>query len=216
MSPWLERSEFAILDASLARWRETLPTSLQFNANSTYIHTETGEFGALCLLHGAYHLTSLDLYRVFVPLLYKVRSAFNFPREQNDFLINRHRQMFSHAKSLANIVKQAMSRDGARAFADFWWPNLAFDSCRNLVYYVCHVLHQRKGFETMKSEVKSLLRSNIKALKLMKSINALAEPLSLAAERILTKFSDGSAEAGIEDHEIDRYGALMPITCCKC
>ena len=216
MAPWLEGSEFAILDASLIRWHETLPGSLHLNSTSTYIHAETGEFGALCLLHGAYHITSLDLYRIFVPVLYKVRSACNFPPEQSAFLAKRRGLMFGHAKALAIVVNQAMSTDGARTYADFWWPNLAFDSSRNLVYYVCHVLDQRQRTEAVKAEVKSLLRSNIKALKLMKSINALAEPLSLAAERILAKFSDGSSEDAVHDHEIDRCDDLLLTMYCIC
>ncbi len=185
--PWMADSEFAMLERDLNSWYSTLPESLLFTSASVYIRTDTGEFGALCSLHATYHATMIDLYRVFVPALYKLRSSFDFPPQQHQFL-NQHRlSLFGHSRSLADIVRQAISRDSVKALADFWWPSIVYDSCRQLVYYLTQFSNDTAGKAALAAEVTSLVKSNIKALNLMKVLYAMAEPLSVAAERMLAK-----------------------------
>jgi hypothetical protein len=176
-SPWLPGSEFAMLDTECRIWYDTLPASLQFTPTAIYIRKETSQLGALFLLHYAYHQTMCDLYRIGVPALYKLRAAFEFPLEQHDFLAHLQRTIYEHAKSLAIISTEA-ARHSSKTLSDSWLPSITYDSCRIMLYYTTQLLDPTA--ETSKipmSETITHLQHSIKALKMMRPIFAIAEPL---------------------------------------
>ncbi|CAI7658778.1 unnamed protein product [Penicillium glandicola] len=187
MVPWDPASEFALLDLDCRAWYDSLPASLQFTPDAMYIRKDTSQLGALCLLHCMHYQTICDLYRLGAPALYKLRAAFDFPPEQGDFLRHLQQVLFDAAQALATIIGQA-ARHGAQMLADSWLPTIAYDSCRIMVYHLTQILDPRS--ENAKALVLvaiPLLRSNINALKLMGSLNAIASSLSSAAETMLDR-----------------------------
>ena len=191
--PWLAGSEFSALDDECRRWNSELPNSLQFTPAAIYIRSETGEFGALCSLHASYHLTIIDLYRIFVPALYKLRGAFTFPGEQQGFVQKHQRAIYTHARSLAEIAREALSRSGPRALADFWWPTVLFESCRHLIYHETQ-LQSSEQTRRLRPETFKLVESNMKALQDLQCLNAMAEPLYTRACKLLHTATSGSHE----------------------
>jgi hypothetical protein len=175
--PWLPDSEFSVLDAECKAWYNSLPPSLQFTSTAVYIRKDTNQLGALCILHCGYHETMCDLYRIGAPHLYKVRAAFDFPREQSPFLHSVQWTLFEHARSIAKIVEEAM-RHGTRILADSWLPSIIYDSCRIMVYYLTQLIDPSDTKNTpLTLEKVPLLEQNVKALKRMQAIHAVAEPL---------------------------------------
>lgn len=172
--PWISGSDFNALSNACAEWRASLPPNLQFNPATIYVRIETGELGALCLLHGTYNQTMLDLYRIFVPALYKLPSTFDFPDDQQEYLLERQGELYGHARSIATLAIEAMNRQGPTALADFWWPTMMYDSSRHMVYYATQV---QQGNGDILLDTTNLLRSNIEALKMMRPLCAMAEPL---------------------------------------
>jgi hypothetical protein len=175
--PWAPESEFSLLDSDCRAWYDSLPASLQFTPEAMYIRKDTSQLGALCVLHCAHHQTICDLYRLGAPALYKLRAAFDFPPEQHDFLRHLQQVLFDAARTLASIIEQT-ARHGSRMLADSWLPTIVYDSCRIMVYHLTQVLDpQSESTKVLILTAIPLLRSNIRALKLMSSLNGIANTL---------------------------------------
>jgi hypothetical protein len=177
MVPWDPQSEFATLDADCRTWYESLPPSLQFTHNAMYIRKDSSQLGALCVLHCAHYQTICDLYRLGAPALYKLRAAFEFPPEQQDFLKQLQQILFDAARSLASIIGETASH-GSRMLADSWLPTITYDSSRIMVYHLTQILDPRAD-ETNRITIETipLLRSNISSLKLMGSLSMISNSL---------------------------------------
>lgn len=177
MVPWDPNSEFARLDADCRAWYESLPASLQFTPNAIYIRKDSSQLGALCVLHCAYYQTICDLYRLGAPALYKLRAAFDFPPSQQGFLRNLQEVLFDAARTLATIVGET-AHHGSRMLADSWLPTITYDSCRIMVYHLTQILDPRtEEAKKAMTETLPLLRSNIKCLRIMGSLNVIANSL---------------------------------------
>ncbi|KAJ5503751.1 hypothetical protein N7463_006625 [Penicillium fimorum] len=197
MVPWDPASEFAHLDSDCRAWYDSLPASLQFTPDAIYIRKDTSQLGALCLLHCTHYQTICDLYRLGAPALYKLRAAFDFPPEQGEFLRHLQQVLFDSARALATIIGQTAAH-GPQMLADSWLPTIAYDSSRIMVYHLTHILDPRsENAKALLLAAIPLLRSNINALKLMGSLNAIASSLSSAAETML-------ARSGIESEAVTR------------
>lgn len=191
-NPWLPDSEFVMLDTECRSWHETLPDTLKFTPASIYIRKETNQVGALCLLHLAYQNTMCDLYRIAAPALYKLRGAFEFPPEQHGFLSRLQSVLYEHGKSVSLITAEAM-RHGPNTLADSWIPSIIYDASRIMLYHITQLIDPaRDSNKTTILETVPLLKSNIEALKMMRSLCAIANPLYSAAEVMLEKAGLGS------------------------
>ncbi|KAJ4168718.1 hypothetical protein NW754_010646 [Fusarium falciforme] len=129
----------------------------------------------------------LDFYRIGTPELFKLRSAFHFPPEQHDFQRHLQYALFKVARTLAAIVAEA-EQHGPRITGDTWFPTIAYESNRVMLYYLTQVtdpmaLDKR---ELVLSTI-PYLQSNLKALKTMRATNAMADSLSRGAESMLQK-----------------------------
>ncbi|KAJ5327643.1 uncharacterized protein N7506_010745 [Penicillium brevicompactum] len=187
MVPWDPRSEFSVLDSECRLWYSSLPPSLQFSPEAIYIRKDTSQLGALCVLHCAHYQTICDLYRLGAPALYKLRAAFEFPPEQHEFLRHLQQVLFDAARALASIIGQT-ARHGPRMLADSWLPTIVYDSCRIMIYHLTQVLDpELESTRRLTLSAIPLLRSNIGALKLMGSLNAIANTLCSAAETMLDR-----------------------------
>ena len=191
MLPWLPESEFAQLDGESRAWYNALPASLQFTPTAMYIRKETSQLGALFLIHYMYHQTMCDLYRISAPRLYKLRHTFNFPPQQTGFLTHLQTELFVHAHSLASITAEG-SRHGAHALADSWIPTITYDGCRVMLFYLTQILDPfAQRTKSLIIETRPLVQANIKALRYMQSMYAVAELLANAAEKMLEKVNIG-------------------------
>ena len=177
-----------MLDADCRAWYESLPASLQFTPNAIYIRKDSSQLGALCLLHCAHYQTICDLYRLGAPALYKLRAAFDFPPEQHDFLRHLQEVLFDAARALATIIGET-AHHGTRMLADSWLPTITYDSCRIMVYHLTQILDPRAEETTLITmDTLALLKSNINALRLMGSLNMIAN--SLVRDRHCLLISD--------------------------
>jgi hypothetical protein len=181
--PWLPSSEFTLLDDECIAWFAGLPSSLRFNAANLYIRAETGELGSLCSLHATYHLTVIDLYRIFVPTLYRLRGAFSFPVEQGDFVRHHQSAIHYHARKLAEIAREAYARKGLPALADFWWPTVLFESCRHMIYYEAKL--SLAAQYRLQTDTAEMVKGNIELLYKLQYLTAMSEPLYARAARLL-------------------------------
>lgn len=191
-SPWLPDSEFAQLDSTARHWYNSLPPSLQFTPTAMYIRKETQQLGALCSMHFLYYQTMCDLYRICAPSLYKLRWPFTYPLEQTNFLKSLQRELFSLARNVALIAAEA-HRHGPHALADNWTPTVVYDCCRVLLFHATQLVEppaERSRFLML--ETLPLVRSNVKVLRSMQCMYAVAELLGNAAEKMLEKVEVGS------------------------
>lgn len=177
MVPWDHKSEFATLDADCREWYESLPPSMQFTPNAIYIRKDSAQLGALCVLHCAHYQTICDLYRLGAPALYKLRAAFEFPPEQQDFLRHLQQVLFDAARTLASIIGET-THHGSRMLADSWLPTITYDSSRIMVYHLTQILDPcAEETKRITIETIPLLRSNINCLKLMGSLSMISNSL---------------------------------------
>ena len=132
-----------------------------------------------------------DLYRIGAPALYKLRYPFSFPPEQTGFLTHLQSELFAHARSMAAITAEAV-RHGPHGLADSWVPTIVYDCCRIMLYYLTQLIDPFvDGSKALISETIPMVRSNVKALKMMQSMYSVAELLSNAAEKMLEKMGIG-------------------------
>lgn len=186
-APWHSDSEFTKLDAECRAWYNNLPASLLVNPTSIYIRKETSQVGALLALHFMFHQTMCDLYRIGTPNLYKLRSPFTFPPEQAAYLRHLQCELFQQAKNIAMLAEEAL-RHGLHGLADSWIPTIVYDSCRIMLYFATqlHDPNNNHGRDLV-NEVVPLVRSNMEALKKMRSLHSVSELLFNAAERMLER-----------------------------
>ncbi|KAJ5579638.1 uncharacterized protein N7459_005623 [Penicillium hispanicum] len=208
MVPWDPDSEFAMLDADCRAWYESLPASLQFTPNAIYIRRDSSQLGALCVLHCAHYQTICDLYRLGAPALYKLRAAFDFPPAQQGFLRRLQQVLFDAARTLASIIGET-ARHGSRMLADSWLPTITYDSCRIMVYHLTQILDPRTD-EAKKAmrDTLPLLKSNVKCLRIMGSLNVIANSLCSAAETMLDRSGIGSEVVAQNSIPDDPYQSL--------
>ncbi|KAL2816690.1 fungal-specific transcription factor domain-containing protein [Aspergillus granulosus] len=199
ISPWLPNSEFAILDRACSDWYDALPTNLQFTTPTIYTRKASSQLGALVLLHCSHHQTLCDLYRLGAPALFKLRSAIEFPPEQNEYLQNMRRDLFEAAKALASIIGEGESH-GPHILSDTWLPTITYDSSRIMLYYLTQLIDPREQ-ESKDLVVQTIpyLQSNIRALRAMQALNATSESLANAAETMLRRLG---SEAEIAEPSI--------------
>lgn len=177
VSPWLAHSEFALLDKACWDWYNSLPESLQFTASTIYSRKASSQLGALVLLHCSHYQTLCDLYRLGAPALFKLRSAIEFPPEQNDFLKKMRLDLYEAAKTLATIIGEA-EKHGPHYLSDTWLPTITYDSSRIMLYYLTQLIDPRAPeSKDLVVETIPYLQSNIRALKAMQALNAVSERL---------------------------------------
>ncbi|KAI7212315.1 hypothetical protein KC333_g7185 [Hortaea werneckii] len=128
-----------------------------------------------------------DLYRIGTPSLYKLRSPFSFPPEQAAYLRHLQSELFQQAKCIAMLAEEAL-RHGLHGLADSWIPTIVYDSCRIMLYFATQ-LHDPSSSHgrSLINEVVPLVRSNMEALKKMRSLHSVSELLFNAAERMLNR-----------------------------
>lgn len=220
--PWLPDSEFAQFDAESKAWYDSLPESLQFTPSSVYIRRETTQLGALCGLHWMYHQNMCDLYRIGAPTLFKLRNAFSFPPEQANFLHHLQDELFGHARKVAIIAAEAL-RNGAHAMADSWATTVIYECTRVMLYYLTQLIDpMAESSQVLMAETIPLIRNNVKCLKMMQSMYAVAELLANAAEKMLEKMglaTDGTMsnesivpDDPYPDHDSDEDNNSVPGT----
>lgn len=222
--PWLSDSEFAVLDSECKAWHDSLPPSLQFTPSALFIRQETGQVGALCILHCAYHQTMCDLYRLGAPKLYKLRGAFSFPPEERAFVTHLQWTLFEHAKALARIVEET-GRYGTKALADSWLPTITYDSCRIIVYHLTQIIDPSAETSTgLTEQAIPFLEGSLQMLKRMQALYAVAEPLvfivqllflDIIALRSLTRLQYVAAKTmvgkfGLGSEAIRRMKSIIP------
>lgn len=175
--PWLPDSEFALLDAELRGWYEALPENLEFSTSTIYMRQESSQLGALCLFHCAYHQTMCDLYRIGTPALYRLRSAFHFPTEKRDFQGQLQWALFKEARTLAAIIAEGL-RHGPRVIGDTWFPTITYDSNRIMLFYLTQTSHMAPSCKReLVLQTIPYLQSNLRALRVMSAVNAVADGL---------------------------------------
>lgn len=175
--PWLPGSEFSLLDTELRNWYNTLPDNLRFTTSTIYMRQESSQLSALCVFHCAYHQTMCDLYRIGMPALYKLRSAFHFPPEQGQYQKQLQWSLFREARTLAAIIAEGQ-RHGPGTIGDSWLPTIAYDSNRIMLFYLTQLIDSPTSSkrELVLSTI-PYLHSNLKALKSMMSTNVVAKGL---------------------------------------
>lgn len=185
-APWLPESEFARLDAALNGWYEHLPPSLQFTRAALYTRRESSQLGAFVLLQCTYNWTIVDLYRIALPKLYRLK----LPWECSDeFAARLQETIFLHAQRCSTVLADASSH-GMKTLADTWLPSIAFDGNRLMLYYITQIL----GLDTDRgrlafSECMPYIRSNLELLDAMQSLSAMAESLHHTANEMFKKAS---------------------------
>lgn len=184
--PWLEDSEFAKLDGALHEWYQRLPPSLQFTRAALYTRRESSQLGAFVLLQCTYNWTIVDLYRIALPKLYRLRPPWDC---SDDFRAQLQETIFVHAQRCSTVLADA-SRHGIKTLADTWLPSIAFDGNRLMLYYITQII----GLDTDKGQIAlaecmPYCRSNLELLKSMQSLSAMADSLYPTADEMLKKAS---------------------------
>lgn len=85
------------------------------------------------------------------------------------------------------LAEEAL-RHGLHGLADSWIPTIVYDSCRIMLYFATQ-LHEPSSSHgrSLINEVVPLVRSNMEALKKMRSLHSVSELLFNAAERMLNR-----------------------------
>lgn len=196
--PWLPDSEFAKLDNALQEWYQQLPPSLQFTRAALYTRRESSQLGAFVLLQCTYNWTTVDLYRIALPKLYRLRPPWACG---DDFRARLQETIFIHAQRCSTVLADA-SRHGITTLADTWLPSIAFDGNRLMLYYITQILglDNDKG-QIALAECMPYCRSNIELLKAMQSMSAMAESLHPTAEEMLKKATSIQQAAMSKAHD---------------
>ena len=127
-----------------------------------------------------------DLYRLGAPKLYKLRAAFTFPPEESTFLRHLQWTLFDHARSLASIV-QDVAHYGTAIMADSWLPTMTYDSCRIMLYYLTQLIEPfEDSSKQLILQTMPLLQRSLHNLWEMQALHAVAEPLVLTYNQLLT------------------------------
>ncbi|KAL4972240.1 hypothetical protein BDW66DRAFT_154916 [Aspergillus desertorum] len=166
ISPWLPNSEFAILDKACWKWYDSLPENLQFTTSTIYARKASSQLGALVL-----------------PTLLSLSTP--FPPEQGEFLQKMRKDLYDAAKTLAMIIGEA-ERHGPIILSDTWLPTITYDSSGIMLYYLTQLIDSRaQDSKELVIQTIPYLQSNVRALKAMRSLNAVSERLCTLAETML-------------------------------
>lgn len=152
-----------------------LPSNLSFNASSIYTCKESNQLGALTLLWCTYYQTLVDLNRIGLPQLFKIRKPIEFPQTHTDFCKQCQLACFESAKNVATTIAEAL-KHGSKTLADTWMCIIAHDSTKVILYYSTEVVNDgTEDGKRVAKETALLVRKNLTALRAMNSMFATAE-----------------------------------------
>ncbi|KAJ5988597.1 hypothetical protein N7481_003807, partial [Penicillium waksmanii] len=182
--PWQPRSEFLLLSAEFDAWRRSLPQSLTWSPGAIYARKESSQLGALTLLWCTFHQTLVDLYRIGMPILFRIQKDIDFPPEQQEFLDNCRRACFDNAREVSTILSEAF-KHGIKVLADTWLCIIAHDSTKVMLYYLklnerSRTLDQREVDNTI-----ALAQRNLEGLLQMRPMVATAEHCYLSVLKMM-------------------------------
>lgn len=146
-----------------------------WNPGSIYARKESSQLGALTLLWCTYHQTLVDLYRIGMPVLFRIQRNIDFPPDQQEFLNNCRRACFENASEVSSIISEAL-RHGIKVLADTWLCIIAHDSTKVMLYFL--KLNRQSTNGLSQNEVDAtvaLVQRNLEALLQMRSMVATAE-----------------------------------------
>ncbi|CAI7596646.1 unnamed protein product [Penicillium bialowiezense] len=173
--PWEPESEFQQLKREFASWKRCLPQNLKWYSGAIWARKESSQLGALTLLWCTYHQTLVDLYRIGMPTLFRIRRYVEFPLEQQTFLDDCRRVCFNSAREVSRIIVEA-SRHGIYALADTWLCIIAHDSTKVMLYYLKHITDSPAALSPSEAEETTILvKKNLEAIMQMRSLVATAE-----------------------------------------
>lgn len=138
---------------------------------------ESSQVGGLLMLHLTYHQTFCDLNRIALGNLFKIRPRIEFPPSQEGFLRRVQDQCFEHAVVLSSIFDEA-AKHGPDTLADTWLCCVAHDSAKVMVNYVSKGMGSAEKDKSFRRQVTSYLHGNLRALKRMIPMYALAKQLA--------------------------------------
>ncbi|KAJ5334027.1 uncharacterized protein N7506_007810 [Penicillium brevicompactum] len=173
--PWEPESEFQQLKRDFVSWKRCLPQNLKWHSGAIWARKESSQLGALTLLWCTYHQTLVDLYRIGMPTLFRIRRYVEFPLEQQNFLDDCRRVCFNSAREVSRIIVEA-SRHGIYALADTWLCIIAHDSTKVMLYYFKHITDSPAALSPSEAEETTVLvQRNLEAIMQMRSLVATAE-----------------------------------------
>ena len=175
--PWSPESEFAALDSDLKMWRRELPDFVEYSADTIYARLDSNQLGALVVIHCTYHYSYLELYKVSMPDLFKLRKSFTFPPEHVEFLQSIQAECYHHAQRIATILAEA-AQHGSRLLSDGLLPFFVYDSSRVILYYVSRLLDpNRTDAQAKMKEAVKAVESNNRLLREMSPLSPIADSL---------------------------------------
>lgn len=130
----------------------------------------------MTLLWCTYRQTLVDLYRIGMPTLFRIRRPVEFPADKKGFLDDCRRICFESAREVSRIIAEAL-RHGIKALADTWLCIIAHDSAKVMLYYLRHITDSSASSlsASESNETKLLVRKNMETLMQMRSLVATAE-----------------------------------------
>lgn len=147
------------------------------SSTAIYARKESGELGSLFLIWCTYHQSLVDLYRIGIPQLFKIRNSVSFPPEQGAFAQLCQKTCAENAQQVARTIAEAMSH-GTNTLADTWMETIAYDSLRVMLYYITQILNLQteQGREEV-HQIFPLLQTNVKALGQMTRLFSTSQNL---------------------------------------
>ncbi|KAJ5206639.1 hypothetical protein N7491_002746, partial [Penicillium cf. griseofulvum] len=183
--PWEPDSEFQQLSTECESWRQYLPNNLKWQTSSIWARKESSQLGALTLLWCTYHQTLVDLYRIGMPTLFRIRRHVDFPSDKKEFLDYCRRVCFDGAREVSKIIVEAL-KHGIKALADTWLCIIAHDSTKVMLYYLSHATDSSPSLSASDSnETTILVNKNLETLKQMRSLVATAEHCYLSVVKMM-------------------------------
>lgn len=195
--PWLPESDFAALNADLSLWRRELPDFASYTPDTIYARLDSNQLGGLMLIHCTYHHNFLELYKIAMPDLFKLKPTPAFPVEHAELLQALQADAYFHARQISRLLAEA-EEHGARLLSDSLLPFFVYDASRVIIYYIAKLLNPRRGgAHSMVREALEAVEGNNRLLRLMAPHFPISESLSVTVERWLLKFRQASIEPTI-------------------
>ena len=132
------------------------------------------------LIHCTYHHNYLELYKVSMPDLFRLRptSAFGssvFPAEHSEILQALQADCYFHARQISHLVVEA-AEHGIRLLSDSVLPFFILDSSRVMLYYVARLLDSERVDAAQRvQEAIEAVESNKRLLKSMAPLLPISE-----------------------------------------
>ena len=175
--PWAPEAEFSALNNDLRLWRRELPDFVEYSTETIYARLDSNQLGGLVLIHCTYHHNFLELYKICMPDLFKLRKPFVFPPEQMEFLQSVYSDAFHHAHQISCILAEA-AEHGARLLSDSLLPFYVYDSSRVMLYYVARLLDPTGPDVGGKvNDAIEAVESNNRVLQMIAPLYSVAESL---------------------------------------